>query len=640
MKWLATRRLVPFFASLAGAAAQPYQIESLLTARSIRPDGGVFFRCLRPSLEGTTMVFRATSTRTNFRDSVWSLDLRTRRFVKLAGVETLAPNGAGTFTEFEGAAPLLYNGTVLFAGQDSAPRLFRTGLYAVPAAGGPIRFLAGYNGPDAFTALGAPGSISLGNTGAVFEAERDGQTSLYRIATDGTGLAAIADNRRPIRSQGGAALTFFLGPALGDGLLAFSGRAAGDPNAAFSALFSAVPGRAELSSIVELVNDNLRLPGNIAARFRTRVDPRTVQVDGNNIVFTAFDVDSSFKGIFSISAQGAALKRVVSTGDSLPGLGVLDPAESFNGLAARNGQIAFRAGDKTGKSALFVAEGGTINGVVSTGERIGGQTIRFFEDINPTALDRGRLAFWASLEVTGPGQSDEVLALATSLGALTVVRAVVNAASNEQKAIAPGELVTLYGDGIGPAEALTASAPLPRELGGTRILFNDIAAPVYYVSATQVSASVPYGVEGKTSAQVTVERAGRRSAAFVVPATPASPGLFPAVLNEDGSVNSAANPAKPGSIIVLFGTGAGQTDPPGEEGTITAETLPKPALPTSVEAAGRTWETIYFGGLPGGLSGLFQVNARIPPDVEPGDHSVAVTVGPYRSQAGLAVAVR
>jgi uncharacterized protein (TIGR03437 family) len=101
----------------------------------------------------------------------------------------------------------------------------------------------------------------------------------------------------------------------------------------------------------------------------------------------------------------------------------------------------------------------------------------------------------------------------------------------------------------------------------------------------------------------------------------ASPALFTAnstgsgqgaILNEDGSVNSTSNPAPAGSIVVLFGTGEGQTNPPGLDGLISSSTFPKPLLAVGVRIGGVDADVLYAGAAPSLVAGVVQVNARIP----------------------------
>ncbi len=120
-------------------------------------------------------------------------------------------------------------------------------------------------------------------------------------------------------------------------------------------------------------------------------------------------------------------------------------------------------------------------------------------------------------------------------------------------------------------------------------------------------------------ARLTVEVDGVASDVRRVALAPTAPALFAnaglaAALNEDGSVNGPLNPAAPGSVIVLFGTGAGVTDPPSVDGEITGATLPRPIEPVEVTFGEQPAEILYAGAAPGLVAGVIQINARISGD--------------------------
>jgi uncharacterized protein (TIGR03437 family) len=230
---------------------------------------------------------------------------------------------------------------------------------------------------------------------------------------------------------------------------------------------------------------------------------------------------------------------------------------------------------------------------------------------------------------------------------------VVNAASFLGGAVAPGEIVTIFGAGIGPASLTGAAITIPGFLDSfiaeTVVTFDGAPAPVIYVSASQTSVIVPYSVAGKTSTKMQVMFQGRASAEVVVPVTASVPALFSAVstgkgngaiLNEDTTTNSAANPAVKGSVVVLFGTGEGQTSPAGLDGRVASAIFPKPMLPLSVTIDGKDAEVLYYGAAPSLVAGVLQVNVRIPASASSGPVPVVVKVGDASSQPGLTVAVQ
>jgi uncharacterized protein (TIGR03437 family) len=168
-----------------------------------------------------------------------------------------------------------------------------------------------------------------------------------------------------------------------------------------------------------------------------------------------------------------------------------------------------------------------------------------------------------------------------------------------------------------------------------------------YASATQVAAVVPYEITG-SNAQVTVGYQGATSSPATVAIAASNPALFTvgsgtgpaAVLNQDGTLNTAANPAKIGSIIVLYATGEGQTTPQGIDGQVTSTATVKPVLPVSFTVGGQTAGLLYAGEAQGEIAGVMQLNLTIPSGVQPGSAvPVVVQVGDASSPTGVTIAV-
>lgn len=234
---------------------------------------------------------------------------------------------------------------------------------------------------------------------------------------------------------------------------------------------------------------------------------------------------------------------------------------------------------------------------------------------------------------------------------------IVNAASFLPGPVAPGEIVSLFGAGLGPeapvAFRLGNDLTVAKELAGVRVLFDGAPAPVLAASAGQVNAIVPYGVSGRTETRVRVEYQGRRTAEVVVPVAAAAPALFTldasgagpgAILNQDYTVNSAANPAPRGSVIQIFATGGGETRPAGVDGRVASPVfgpIPTQALGVSVTIGGQAAPVEYAGAAPELVAGVMQVNAVVPENAPSGSAvPVVLTVGGIASPATATVAIR
>ncbi len=229
--------------------------------------------------------------------------------------------------------------------------------------------------------------------------------------------------------------------------------------------------------------------------------------------------------------------------------------------------------------------------------------------------------------------------------------AIGNAASYAAKGVAPGEIVTLFPTNAGPAalagNSLDASGKVVTMVGATRVIFDGVAAPMIYAFKNQVSAVVPYEIAGQSSTQVQVEYNGIRSVAVTVPVLAAVPGILTAnssgsgqavAVNQDGSLNSASNPAARGSVVILYATGEGQRNPVGVTG-VPAPAYAGPVLTSSLTVGGIAASLAYAASAPG-FVGLMQINATVPAGSATGGAvPIVLTIGTAQSPS-VTIAVK
>jgi uncharacterized protein (TIGR03437 family) len=143
---------------------------------------------------------------------------------------------------------------------------------------------------------------------------------------------------------------------------------------------------------------------------------------------------------------------------------------------------------------------------------------------------------------------------------------VASAYSFNTGAVAPGEMVALYGNSLGPAQGVPASAAV-------QVTFDGIPAPVQWVQDSQINAAVPFSVVGPTT-RICVTNNGANPSCLTWPVAPAAPGVLTwdganaVAVNQDGTLNSASNPASQDSIVSVFATGLGPIDAPLADGSL------------------------------------------------------------------------
>lgn len=204
---------------------------------------------------------------------------------------------------------------------------------------------------------------------------------------------------------------------------------------------------------------------------------------------------------------------------------------------------------------------------------------------------------------------------ATGPAALTGGMSLVNAASMLPGPVAPGEIVTIFGTGFQPNQ--------------TQVLFDGKPATVFYTGTNQLNLLAPSQFAPPSSTEIAVVVNGLKIADWIGPVTAAAPGIFTsgnglaAANNEDGTLNSPANPAPRGSIISLYATGQGAA-----------------SISTTLTIGSYPAELLYAGPAPG-FPGLMQINAQIPGGfLAPGIQPVVLSAGGASSQSGVTIAIQ
>ncbi len=258
---------------------------------------------------------------------------------------------------------------------------------------------------------------------------------------------------------------------------------------------------------------------------------------------------------------------------------------------------------------------------------------------------RGSVLFQPTEAGIGPVYVPVILVVGCNLGACPapaeppVILGITNSASFHISG-APGAVMAIFGRNLSATTTQATVFPLPTILGTTMVMVNGAAAPLFYVSPSQINFQMPSNVPiGTARVEVNVgnqQSEGVQSAIL----TAVDPGLYlngplAAALNPDLTPHTFATPQPVNTILAFFLTGQGTATPAVPDGT-PAPVFPLSLLDGTVQAMiGGQPAEVTFAGLAPDLAGLAQVNVRIPQGVSPGANLVFIVINGVPSNAGL-----
>jgi uncharacterized protein (TIGR03437 family) len=200
-------------------------------------------------------------------------------------------------------------------------------------------------------------------------------------------------------------------------------------------------------------------------------------------------------------------------------------------------------------------------------------------------------------------------------------------AASYARHIAPGALISLFGENLAAQTASADRVPLPTVLRDVSVKVGDRDAPLLYAGNQQVNIQIPWEAGENTVSTAVVSARGIVSAGEWITIETAQPGIFSvsgdgkgqgAILDARYQLVNGSNPARAGDVIQIFAAGLGATSPPARTGE-PAPSSPLAVLVTPVRCTiGGAEAPVEFQGLAPGFVGLYQVNVRVPQGVAPG----------------------
>ena len=198
-------------------------------------------------------------------------------------------------------------------------------------------------------------------------------------------------------------------------------------------------------------------------------------------------------------------------------------------------------------------------------------------------------------------------------------------------ALAPGNVVQIYGSSLGGQNAAATLVPLPSDIGGTSVIIGGLEAPLFFVGPNQIDAQVPFELTAGKQYQVVVNANGALTAPDTVNLTADVPGMAAfadgtiIAQHSDGSLVTATAPALPSEYLVIYSSGLGKTDNVVATGAGSPSSpLAKPVDTVSLTIDGAS-ANVLFAGLTPGLVGLYQINFQVPASAKTGNLALIVT---------------
>ncbi len=447
-----------------------------------------------------------------------------------------------------------------------------------------------------------------------------GYTIASAVAIDAAGSIVIAGTTT---SSGLPVTPGVFGPSCGDcssapqATAGFLARFSAHGSTLLWATYITVSKSAPSPARVEIATMTLDRDGAIV--FAGRASPGLPVLPGNIVPaipgVTIFVPLSGF--VMKLDSSGKRLLLGNYFGDSVTALAT-DPQGAIwiNGTSRAEKLKAPKEMPILGQNylATVASDGSSLSNIFTVPNGVIGQALLVSAGGLVTAMGAER-----SLLTLSPGQGPSLIGLSNSAG---------GPISN---AVAPYEMISLYGLGLGPQTAQVSSGKTATSLGGVQVLIDGIPVPLLFAGSTQINAVVPGSVFGQEAAtlQIATTAGVLKGPALIIrlsqPQIFTVPGpidFAPNALarNQDGTLNSGTNPAPVGSVVTVWVSGAGITSG-------------GPIRPVSVFSFQLLTAVAFRGFLPGPLS-LEVLNARDAPGMVEGITELQFRL-PARSEGGI-----
>lgn len=383
--------------------------------------------------------------------------------------------------------------------------------------------------------------------------------------------------------------------------------------------------------------------GGISARVGytngTRVADSSFELPGSGVPGSFLDagpnalvrqsLNSGVPGRLLFAVRNGALRQSLTANPvsllfRAPGDAPVTPAPQQVSLVSSAGPLTFG----TPQVRTFSGGNSWLQVTANTTTTPGSLTVR----VDPTGLARGAHTGEITVQPTDttiPAVTIPVVVLVGNAVPFTFRSGVVNGASFVSGVIVPGSIFSVFGENLAAGQVAPGASTLPTALGGVSVLINGRAIPLFFISPGQINGFVPFDV-ALGNATLQVVRNNVQGPPVPIDVARTLPGLFSTetssgiIQNQDFSLNTSANPARGGSVVIVYLTGIGPVDNPPPAG--------QPAPPTPLARATATFRAtiagrdapVLFVGLTPGYIGLAQANIQVPAGIPAGPQQLVL----------------
>jgi uncharacterized protein (TIGR03437 family) len=364
-----------------------------------------------------------------------------------------------------------------------------------------------------------------------------------------------------------------------------------------------------------------------------------------------FIADSANNRVREVLLDGA-IRTFAGGGNAFPGDGELATSAILSGptgVAVDGAGNVFIA-EPAGNRIRMVTSAGVINTVAGNGEPGFSGDGGLSTDSSLNAPQAVALDLDGNLFIADSGNNRIRKVSGAATPPLPGVIEIRSSATNKSGPIAPGSLISIFGSNLASTTSQATQFPLPRTLDRTQVLLGDTVLPILYASPGQLNVEVPFEVTADGTLPLRVVRNGSMSLPVQATLISIQPGILTVtadgtgqglITKSDGfTLAQSATPAVAGETVVIYCTGLGSVTPQVATG-VAAPLLPLSHVDQSVEVMiGGKRARVDFAGLVPKYSGLYQINAVVPDDVQPGN-SVPVFISTEKNQSlTVTIAIR